>query len=121
MVEPELITILEGPTPAFRPSHELGLQSVCEGPTAMGIALCQLRTLKGPSILARCKEAWQGARPVKLDYPDHLRMRQQAEVVAMRLQEIPEGMVLLLWVRLPYAAEFVQEGEGDDDSDDFGD
>jgi hypothetical protein len=57
---------------------------------------------------------------VRLDYPDDLRMRQQVDVVALRLTTVDEGQVLHIWVNLPY-----DELDGDDedeleDDDDFG-
>ena len=119
MIEPELITIVEGPTPEFRPSPQLWFQSIYEGPTDTDVATCELRTLNGPSIVERCRSAWKEGRPVKLDFPDYMRMRQQLDVVAMRLQELDEGMVLILWVRHPLGEE-QEEEEVDEDHDDFG-
>jgi hypothetical protein len=84
--------------------------------------MCQLRTLNGEAILERCQRAWQERRPVRLDYPDELRMRQQADVVAMRLQQLEEGPVLLLWVSLPIEFEEDEDDEGaefDEDDDGF--
>lgn len=117
-IEPELITIIEGPTPEFRPSPQDWVQSVLEGPEDRMIAMCHLRTANGEDIMERCRNAWREGRPVKLDFPDELRMRQQVDVVSIRLTEVQDGPVLLLWVALPYS---VEEDEGDDDEDDFDD
>jgi hypothetical protein len=117
--EPELITIVEGPTPEFRPSPFLWFQSIYEGPEDADVVICELRTLNGEGIVARCRNAWIEGRPVKLDFPDYMRMRQQIDVVAMRLQQLEEGPLLLLWVRQP-VAEYDEEEEGFDDEDDFG-
>jgi hypothetical protein len=118
--EPEYITIVEGPTPDFRPSHDLAIHSILEGPADSYSVLCEMRTINGPSIIARCQQAWQEGRPVRLDYPDNMRLRQEADVVALRLQEIDEGMVLQVWVRelvQTLKEEEVSELEDDDDDD----
>ena len=84
------------------------------------MAMCQLRTGNGPDILARCQNAWREGRPVKLDFPDELRMRQQVDVVAVRLQELEEGEVLLVWVSLPLIDDDeLEEIDEDEDDDDF--
>lgn len=119
MIEPELITIIEGPTPEFRSSPQEWVQSIHEGPDDRMIAVCQLRTGNGGDILARCQNAWREGRPVKLDFPDELRMRQQVDVVAVRLQETEEGQVLLVWVSLPVSYEEVEETDEDEDDDEF--
>ncbi|MEM7118349.1 MAG: hypothetical protein AAF614_38340 [Chloroflexota bacterium] len=119
MKEAELITIIEGPTPDFQPSPQAWLQSIYEGPEDKVIAVCQLRTMNGEGIQARSQRAWGEGRPVRLDYPDELRMRRQVDVVALRLQEIDEGPLLQIWVSLPLElVEEEEEGfdEGDDDS-----
>lgn len=116
--EPELITIIEGPTPEFRQSPYLWFQSVYEGPEDADVAMCELRTFNGEDILERCLGAWREGRPVKLDFPDHLRMRRQLTVVAMRLQQLEEGPLLVLWIRQP-ESEFEEE-EFDEGEDDYG-
>lgn len=117
-MEPELITIIEGPTPDFMPNPQVWVQSVLEGPDEVDVALCQLRTGNGPDIVERCQRAWQEGRPVRLDYPDDMRLRRQADVVALRLTEVDEGELLYIWVNLP-----VEEDDDDDDDldpdDDF--
>jgi hypothetical protein len=62
--------------------------------------MCELRTYSGQSIVDRCQNAWDEGRPVKLDFPDRLRMRRQLDVVAMRLSMLEEGPLLQLWVRV---------------------
>lgn len=86
--------------------------------------MTQLRTASGPDIIERCERAWDEGRPVRLDFPDELRMRQQVEVVALRLSEIDEGQLLSLWVSLPLEldlsiVEEIDEGDFDFDDDDF--
>lgn len=114
-MEPELITIVEGPTPDFFPRQQGWVQSIFEGPQESEVALCQLRTGNGADIMERCQRAWQEGRPVRLDYPDDLRLRQQVDVVALRLTQVDEGELLLLWVDMPVEeTEEASEGEDDD-------
>ena len=118
-IKPELITIIEGPTPDFHPTPQRWLQSIHEGPDDRAIALCQLRTMNGDDIMSRCQDAWNEGRPVKLDYPDEMRLRQQADVVAMRLETLDEGPMLSLWVSLDFDIEEFDEEDFDDE--DFAD
>jgi len=117
--EPELITIIEGPTPDFQPTSQRWLQSIHEGPEDHETAVCQLRTMNGEDIMERCQAAWSEGRQVLLDYPDSMRMRQQLDVVAMRLQEKDEGMVLVLWVALPTEMEEEEAFDEDDDGQNY--
>ena len=80
-MEPELITIIEGPTPDFMPNPQGWVQSIYEGPMITDVALCQLRTGNGSDIVERCERAWREGRLVRLDYPDDLRLRQQVDVI----------------------------------------
>lgn len=119
--QPELITIIEGPTPDFHPSPQTWLQAVYEGPDDRDAAICQLRTNNGPAIVDRCQRAWREGRSVKLEYPDEMRMRQFADVIAMRLSKIEEGQLLHLWLSFPVEYEEVdgdeEEEEMDEDDD----
>ena len=119
-MEPELITILEGPTPEFHPQLQLWNWAIYQGPREADIGYCELRTNNGADIRERCKQAWREGRSVQLDYPDELRMRQQASVVSMRLREHDEGTVLGLWVYMPFKDDEVEmlDGDQDDDIDD---
>lgn len=117
--EPELITIIEGPTPEFRPSPYLWFDSVYEGPEDAEVVICELRTLNGESIVERCRDAWDEGRPVKLEFPDYMRMPQRADVVAMRLQQVEEGPLLTLWVRQPISLPDEEEFDGTDDGLNF--
>lgn len=116
--EPELITIIEGPTPDFHPSPQDWLQSIYEGPDDRDSAFCQLRTNNGHNIMARCQAAWDEGRPVQLEYPDELRMRQYADVIAMRLSEVEEGQLLQLWLSFPVDYTEDEEDEAYDEDDD---
>ncbi len=118
-MEPELITIIEGPTPDFMPNPQVWVQSILEGPEESDVALCQLRTGNGPDIVERCERAWKEGRPVRLDYPDDMRLRQQVDVVALRLTDVDEGQLLHIWVNLPFDGEIDGGDEIEDDDDDF--
>lgn len=113
MIEPELIEIIEGPSPEFHPSMQNWLQSLYESPEVNEVAMCQLRTATGEDIKERCENAWYEGRPVRLDFPDEWGLRQQLPVVALRLSEIEEGQLLTLWVSIPYVPK---EEQGDDDN-----
>ena len=119
MTEPEYITVLEGPTPDFQPTNEEWLYTIAEGPNANFISRCQFRTANGEDIRERCVEAWKAHRPVRLKYPDEMRLPQEIDVVSLRLSEIDEGTILTLWVRDDVL--YVEEDEDIDldDSDDF--
>ena len=114
--EPELITIIEGPTPEFKEDIQRWNWGIYQSHEPAEIAFCQLRTGNGEDIRDRCVQAWQDGRRVQLDYPDEMRLRQQIDVVAMRLTEIDEGTVLNLWVHNPLTEQGQIEGD-DDDSD----
>ena len=122
-LEPELITILEGPTPEFQSHVQLWNWGIYQGPQESEIGHCELRTNNGEDIRERCVEAWREGRKVQLDFPDELRMRQQVDVVSMRLVEHEEGTVLKLWVYLPLdevEAEIFDGDSADFDDDDDG-
>jgi len=114
-LEPELITVVEGPTPEFRESPYMWFSSVYEGPEDAEVVMCELRTYSGASIVERCRDAWREGRQVKLDFPDRLRMRRQLDVVAMRLSMLEEGPLLQLWVRATDGQ--LEEEDFDDDFD----
>ena len=115
--EPELITVVEGPTPEFRESPYLWLGSILEGPVDSEVVMCELRTYSGESIVERCLNAWREGRPVKLDFPDRLRMRRQLDVAAMRLTLMEEGPLLQLWLRVLEGE--LEEDEFDEEDDGF--
>jgi hypothetical protein len=97
--EPELITIVEGPSPAFHPAPEDWVFGLVEGPRAGVPSRSRMRTFSGPKMVERCRRAWGAGRPVVLDFPDGIGLRKQVEVIAARWEELPEGHVLDLWVR----------------------
>ena len=120
--EPELISIIEGPTPDFMPTGHSSLYSIYEGPVEMATAVCELRTNTGPAIIERCTAAWRERRLVKLEFPDEARMTQLIDVVSMQLRERDEGEILMLWVASPVEPYFLNVEElGDIDDIDFDD
>ncbi len=112
--EPELITIIEGPTPDFREDVHRWNWGIYQTPEPSEIAFCQLRTGNGHDIRDRCVQAWRDGRKVQLDYPDDMRLRQQVDVVALRLSEVDEGVVLNLWLHNPLIEQELVEGDDDD-------
>jgi hypothetical protein len=114
VIEPELIEIIEGPPPEFQPTIQGWLQSLYEGPEITEVAMCQLRTVTGQDIQDRCESAWQERRPVLLDFPDKWGMRQQLDVVALRLSEVEEGQLLTIWVAVPGLSVEEESDEEDD-------
>lgn len=97
--EPDLITIIEGPPPEFKSANEAWLYSLIDSWRPYIISLCQVRSLNGDKLLERCEKAWHGGRPIRLDFPTMSGLRRQLEIVAARLDKLPEGDLLNLWVR----------------------
>lgn len=112
--EPEYITIIEGPTPEFHEDVQAWNLGIYQSLNPAGIAFCQLRTGNGKDIRDRCVGAWQEGRRVQLDFPDTMRLRKKVDVVAMRLQDTDEGMVLNLWLHNPVREELMNDGDGAD-------
>lgn len=98
-LEPEFITIIEGPPPTFQPAQGVWPDSLLEGRTAHEIATCQTRAFRGMALVERCRRAWQSNRPVLLDFPDEIGLRRRLEIVAVRCEELPEGNLLHIWTR----------------------
>lgn len=97
--EPELITIVEGPPPDFKPAEEAWTYSLLESTKPYFVALCQVRSLKGQVLMERCQRAWASHRAIRLDYPTMSGLRRQLEIIAARFEHLPEGDLLNLWVR----------------------
>jgi hypothetical protein len=96
----EFITIVEGPTPDFRPLSMEWPLGLLEGPNSAMGAVCRLRTMNSETLAERCRTAWEESRSVQLDYPDGEGGRQYADIVAFRTEEVEQGDVLHLWVSL---------------------
>jgi hypothetical protein len=99
-IEVEFITIVEGPAPDFMPVSAEWPLSLHEGPGSAVCAMCKLRTFDGEALAERCRTAWNEDRPVRLDYPDTEGGRLEADIVAVRTEEVEQGGVLYLWVCL---------------------
>jgi len=112
-IEPELITIVEGPTPEFHLVAEGWAFSILEGASPYLPAACQVRSFNGTQLLERCQRAWSTHRPILLDYRQMDGLRRTVEIVGARLEKI-EGMdVLNLWVRHPVGATTIHPGRDD--------
>lgn len=116
-LEPEYITIIEGPTPEFHQTADFSIHSILEGPVDAINTFTEMRTGNGEAIRERCTRAWKEGRPVRLDFPDEMRLRKELDVVGIRLKEVDEGTVLQLWVRQEIEYD---DHEDDEDYDDHG-
>ena len=111
--EPEFITIVEGPTPEFRTAIEPWLYSLVEMKEPFMIAVCEVRSLNGKVLRERCQRTWREGRPMRLDFRKMNGLRQQLEIVTVRLEELPEGDLLHIWVRHKPGELEMRGAEGD--------
>jgi hypothetical protein len=118
MEEADKITIIEGPTPTFELTNEPWMLGLAEGIVPFGMAVCRLRSHNGHALVERCYRAWRRGHTINLEYRDEEGLTNQAPIVAVRLQEQPQGHMLLLWIRVE---ESEIEIELDIDLDDFDD
>jgi hypothetical protein len=102
---PEKITIIEGPPPEFEARTDQWVLGVGEGARPYRTALTRLRTFNGPALVERCYRAWKRRAPVWLEYRAEDTRRAEALILAARTREVPEGHVLILWLRLPLEVE----------------
>lgn len=102
--EPELITIVEGPTPEFHIATDPWAFSVLEGQSPYIAAACQVRSFNGQKLMDRCLRAWTSLRPIRLDFRQMDGLRRQVDIVGARLEKIEGVDVLNLWVRQPIRA-----------------
>jgi hypothetical protein len=119
-LEPEKITIVEGPPPTFEPAGDPWIHALNEGPVLKQTARCLLRTMNGPSLIQRCQKAWGENRDVFLEYRESDGYRKEALILAARKDEIDEGQLLQLWIQLdalPEAAFDDSDLGGDIDED----
>jgi len=100
-MEPETITIVEGPPPDFKQVPDVWPWAFWKtrSPLYRRMSRCAPSTAR--KMLERCQRAWHEDRPVRLDFPDGTGMRRQINVVAVRWSEVEEGHLLHLWVQLP--------------------
>ena len=121
-IEPELITIIEGPPPEFVLAQEVWSMSTWEGTQPRSVGMCQMRTFNAASLMERCTRAWREGRPVHLDFPQRDGLRQQVEVLAAKPGRVEEGDLLYLWVAVPNTLVEEQSiDEADDDDADAND
>jgi hypothetical protein len=126
MSNSEKITIIEGPPPTFELVGDAWLMGLSEGPLPTDVALCRVRTGNGPALVERCYRAWREQEPIQLEYRTEDGMTSEATILAVRWVEMPEGDILMLWVRLDDAdieIEIdldIEDYDDDDEDDDFG-
>jgi hypothetical protein len=119
MAEPEKITIIEGPPPTFELVNDSWLLGLVEGPVPRRVALCRVRTLNGPALVERCYRAWRDNQPIRLEFRGQDGLAHQAPIMAARWTELPEGHLLMLWVRLEEGVDVGLEFDLDDSDDPF--
>ena len=119
-LEPEVITIIEGPPPDIQLSNELWSFSLWEGTAPRSLGVCQMRTFNGTSMMDRCTGAWRVGRPVRLDFPQRDGLRKQVDVLAARTDHTPDGDLLFLWIVAPVGEEIASESEDSAEDDDPG-
>jgi len=93
------ITIIEGPAPQFEEIHDSWLMGQNESPQPFHLAMTQLRTYNGASLVERCHRAWSANNTMYLEYRDVMGLERNASIIAARSVETDEGDMLLLWVR----------------------
>ncbi len=118
-IDPELITIVEGPTPDFHVVMDPWTLSVLEGTSPYVIATCQVRSFNGEKLLERCSRAWRAQRPIRLDYRQVDGLRRQVDIIGARLERIDDVDVLNLWVRQKMQTLMGRIGQSSQESDDL--
>ncbi len=118
--EPELISIIEGPPPQFQFADEMSLMALQESTLPFELARCDTRTLNGPKLVKRCQDAWHDKRVVMLEYKDLDGMKQRVEICGIRFEDMDDGTLLQLWVRLPVELQWMSI-DGDEDDDEIDD
>jgi hypothetical protein len=117
--DPELITIVEGPPPEFRPTEDAWAFSLLDSARPFMVSICQVRSFKGQALQERCQRAWAGQRPIRLDFPTMSGLRKQLEIISARYEKLPEGDLLNLWVRhMPHEIEDPRAREDDEPPED---
>ncbi len=114
-IEPEQITIIEGPTPEFRFVSDPWTLSILEGTAPYIIATCQVRSFNGQKLVERCERAWSNKNSIRLDFRQLDGLRRQLDIVAARLEKVEGVDVLNLWVRQKMKSLMGRGGEPTDD------
>jgi hypothetical protein len=94
------ITIIEGPPPTFELVQDGWALGLSDSPILSDLAVTQLRTFNGAELVRRCNKAWRIQEPIFLEYRTMDGLLAETPIVAARLQDVEEGQMLLLWVRL---------------------
>ncbi|MBI5876406.1 MAG: hypothetical protein HZB53_02045 [Chloroflexi bacterium] len=115
LTEPELISIIEGPPPQFELEGRESWMSYPDTPRPFELARCDTRTFNGPKMIARCRNAWSEQRPVMLEYKDMDGLKQRVEICGIRFDELDEGTLLQIWVRLPVEMHMISLMDNEDD------
>jgi hypothetical protein len=115
------ITIIEGPTPTFEAVEDGWALGLNESPHLYNVALTRLRTFNGPALIERCNRAWRSRNTINLEYRDMDGFESESPILAARQLETDDGQVLLLWVRLEYDEEELEEADFGDSEDEFDD
>lgn len=117
-LEPEMITIVEGPPPDFLLAQDVWSMAVWEGQQPRAVGVCQMRTFNAAALMGRCTRAWGEGRPVHLDFPQMDGLRQKVEVLAAKPGRVEEGDLIYLWVAVPREAALIDEGDDAASEDD---
>jgi len=111
-------SVVEGPSPEFVAVRKDWTASLAEGQTWSVVAMCEMRTFDGRSLVDRCVQAWEEGRPARLDYPVEVPAssppggRAEVEIVAAYWEQVEEGQRLILWVKMDDVDEIaVDQGD----------
>ena len=113
--EPALISIIDGPPPQFYFTEDVMAQELYDTTRPYEVARVEMRTISGPKMLARCRNAWDVRRPVMLEFKDMDGLKQRLEICGARYEELTEGTLLQLWVRMPVELQFVGAADDEDE------
>ncbi len=113
------ITIIEGPPPTFEAVNEGWALGLIESPLLFTVGLTRLRTFNGPVLLERCHRAWRHNTTIRLEYKDENGLENEAPILAARINQVEEGKMLLLWVRLEINPDEIDDGDDDNDDEDY--
>jgi hypothetical protein len=94
------ITIIEGPPPTFEVVQEGWVLGLNDGPNLADLVVTHLRTINGAELVRRCYNAWHNQEPIYLEFRTEEGLFEEAPVIAARYQEVEDGQMLILWVRL---------------------
>ncbi len=106
------IIIIEGPPPTFELVSDGWALSLNESPYLYSVGVTRLRTFNSAALLERCHRAWRNHHTINLEYRNLQGLESRAPILAARALEVEEGDLLILWVRLEFSEDDLQ-----DDSD----